>query len=99
MKQAPRYSYGAILRACRESCGLSQAELSRRAHCSASLISQVETGRRVISPGLADRLALAMGLAGSEEITRRGWGASQNQGLEARRAPTPKVITEPPGVG
>lgn len=99
MKRAtkpPKYGYGAILRACRESVGISQAELARRARCSAPLISQVECGRRPLSPGLAERLALAMGLAAPEEITRRGMGATQTPGPEARRAPALKVTTKSP---
>lgn len=50
-----------LIREARKRAGLSQAELARRAHVAQSTVGRIETGRRVPSTELVERLVRAAG--------------------------------------
>jgi transcriptional regulator with XRE-family HTH domain len=69
----PRAELGRRLRQVRSARGLSVRELARRAHCSASLLSQVERGVTTPSAGVVYALANELGISldflfGTEEV-------------------------------
>ncbi|TYB44250.1 helix-turn-helix domain-containing protein [Actinomadura chibensis] len=63
---------GALLRKMRQARGLTLAVLARRAGCSVSLLSQIETGSRVLKPQLAARLDAAFGGGGTVSVLAAG---------------------------
>ena len=57
---------GLKIRTLRKERDLSQGELARRAHISASYLNLIELGKRAVAGALVDRIAEALGVARSD---------------------------------
>jgi transcriptional regulator with XRE-family HTH domain len=62
-----RFEFGQELRRCRSAAGLSLRVLGARAGLPHTMIAAIEAGDKTVGPGVAEKLATALNLAGQDQ--------------------------------
>lgn len=80
-----------IVREARRRAGLSQAELARRAGVPKSTVGRIESGARVPSTGMVERLVRATGLEVSVSVSEPDPGTDSMFERTLRRSPAERL--------